>query len=130
MAPLHPWIWLDTPWKCVHIDFARPFQDHTFFIAIDAHSKWPEAVVMSSTTSEKTIEAPRSMFAQHGLPEQLISDNGPQFTSKEFTQFLEGNNIKHILSAPYHPASNGLAEKFIQTLKCTLKTTTKERKSI
>ena len=39
VAPLQPWIWPDTPWKRVHIDFAGPFQGHTFFIAIDAHTK-------------------------------------------------------------------------------------------
>jgi len=88
-----------------------------FFIVVNAHSKWPEVEAMSATTSEMTIEVLRSLFAHYGLPEQLASDNGPQFTSSEFTQFLEGNHIKHILSAPYHPASNGLAEHFVQILK-------------
>ena len=107
VVPLHPWIWPDASWKCIHVDFAGPFQGHTFFIAVDAYSKWPEAVVM---TSGKTIEVLRSMFAQHGLPEQLVSDNGPQFTSTEFAQFMEGNRVK---SAPYHLSSNGLAERFV-----------------
>ena len=64
------------------------------------------------------------------LPEQLVSDNGPQFSSTEFSQFLESNRIKHILSAPYHPASNGLAERFMQTLKCNLNATVKEGKML
>ena len=85
---------------------------------------------MSSTTSEKTINVLRTMFAQHGLPEQLVSDNGPQFTSSEFSQFLQNNRIKRILSAPHHPASNGLAERFVQTLKRNLKATVKEGKAI
>ena len=129
VAPLHPWVWPDSPWKHVYVDFAGPFQGHTFFIAVDAYSKWPEVVAMSSTTSEKTIDVLRTMFAQHGLPEHLVSDNGPQFTSAEFS-FLEGNRIKHILSAPYHPTSNGLAERFVQTLKWNLKATVKEGKTI
>ena len=130
VAPLHPWVWPDAPWKRIHVDFAGPFQGHTFFIAVDAYSKWPEVVVLTSTTSVKTIEVLRSMFAHHGLPEQLVSDNGPQFTSTEFAQFMEGNRIKHILSAPYHASSNGLAERFVQTLKRTLKTSVKEGKTI
>ena len=130
VAPLHPWVWPDSPWKRVHVDFAGPFQGHTFLIAVDAYSKWPEVIIMPSTTSEKTIDVLRAMFAQHGLPEHLVSDNGPQFTSTEFKQFLEGNHIKHILSAPYHPASNGLAERFVQTLKRNLKATAKEGKTI
>ena len=130
VAPLHPWVWPDSPWKRVHVDFAGPFQGHTFFIAVDAYSKWPEVVVMPSTTSEKTIDVLRTMFAQHGLPEHLVSDNGPQFTSAEFSKFLNGNRIKHFLSAPYHPASNGLVERFVQTLKRNLKATVKEGKTI
>lgn len=102
VAPLHPWVWPDSPWKWVHVDFAGPFQGHTFLIAVDAYSKWPEVIIMPSTTSEKTIDVLRTMFAQYGLPEHLVSDNGPQFTSTEFKQFLKGNHIKHILSAPYH----------------------------
>ena len=129
-APLHPWIWPDTPWKRIHVDFAGPYLGHMFFIVVDAHSKWPEVEVMSTTTSVKTIEVLRSLFARHGLPEQLVSDNGPQFTSAEFKQFLEGNRITHILSAPYHPASNGLAERFVQTLKRTLKASSNDGKSI
>ena len=130
LAPLHPWVWPEAPWKRIHVDFARPFQGHTFIIAVDTYLKWPEAVVMTTTTSEKTIEVLRAMFAQHGLPEQLVSDNGPQFTSTEFAEFLKGNQIKHIRSAPYHPASNGLAERFVRTMKRTLKSSVKERKSI
>ena len=84
---------------------------------VDAHSKWPEVVTMSATTSQHTIDALRSLFSHYGLPEQLASDNGPQFTSAEFAQFLKDHGIKHILSAPYHPSSNGLAERFVRTFK-------------
>ena len=63
---------------------------------------------MQSTTSEKTTDVLRTTFAQHDLP-----DNRAQFTLADFSQFLEGNQIKHILSAPYHPASNGLTERFV-----------------
>ena len=129
-TPLHPWVWTDTPWKRIHVDYAGPFLGHMLFIAVDAHSKWPEVEMMSSTTSEKTIESLRSMFACHGLPEQLVLDNGPQFTSTEFSEFMKSNRIKHILSAPYHPATNGLAERFVQTLKRTLKAGEREGKTL
>ena len=102
-APLHPWVWPDAPWKRIHVDFAGPFRGKTYFIIVDAHSKWPEVVTMSATTSQHTIDALRSLFSHYGLPEQLASDNGPQFTSAEFAQFLKDHGIKHILSAPYHP---------------------------
>ena len=94
---------------------------------VGAYSKWPEVAVMSSTTSEKTINVLRTMLAQHGLPEKLVSDNGPQFSLQ---QFLENNQIKHILSASHYPALNGLAKRFVQTLKRNLKATVKEGKAI
>ena len=50
-----------------------------------------------------------------------MTDNGPQFTAEEFDIFTKRNGIKHVKSAPYHPASNGLAERFIQSLKQSLK---------
>ena len=57
------------------------------------------------------------MFAAYGLPEQLVTDNGPQFTAEEFAVFLKRNGIKHIKVAPYHPSSNGAVERLVQTFK-------------
>ena len=120
-APLHPWLWPDRPWKRVHLDFAGPFKGSMFLVAIDAHSKWPEVVQMASTTSQKTIGALKAMFAAYGLPEQIVTDNGPQFVAEEFAVFMRSNGIKHIRSAPYHPATNGAVERFVQTLKRALR---------
>ena len=64
------------------------------------------------------------MFAAHGLPQQLVSDNGPQFISDEFAAFMKSNGIKHIRCAPYHPASNGAVERLVQTFKKAMKTST------
>ena len=77
---------------------------------------------MSSTTATKTISVLREIFARYGLPQQLVSDNGPQFSAEEFSMFLKSNGIKHIRCAPYHPASNGAAERMVQTMKQSLKT--------
>ena len=71
----------------------------------------------SSTTTAKTIETLRLLFASYGVPNQLVSDNGPQFVSKDSAEFMAGNAVKYIRVAPYHPASNGLAERFVQTFK-------------
>ena len=72
---------------------------------------------MSSTTSQSTILELRKLFAAYGLPEHVISDNGPQFVSTEFENFLKMNGIRHTCSAPYHPQTNGEAERFVQILK-------------
>lgn len=118
---LHPWNWPTRPWQRIHADFAGPIFGTMFLVVVDAHSKWLEVVPMSTTTSEKTITELRKLFSSHGLPEQLVTDNGTQFTSREFEVFLKENGIKHIRSAPYHPATNGEAERFVQTFKHAMK---------
>ena len=74
-------------------------------------------------TSEKTIETLRSVFATHGLPQMIVSDNGALFTSDEFRTFSRKNGIRHVTSAPYHPSTNGQAERSVQTVKQGIKRT-------
>ena len=121
VAPLHPWIWPTKPWERIHVDFAGLFQNKMFLIVVDVHSKWPEVMQMTSTSAEQTIIVLRQLFASYGLPLQLVSDNGPQFTAIEFQHFLKGNGVKHIRCSPYHPSSNGLAERFVRTFKQAMK---------
>jgi hypothetical protein len=115
--PLNPWLWATKLWSRIHIDFAGR---KTYFVIVDAHSKWPEVFTMNSTTSSHTIDVLRHLFACYGIPDQIVSDNGPQFTSEEFSLFLRSNSIRHTLSPPYHHSTNGLAERFIKTLKQVL----------
>ena len=121
VAPLHPWIWPTKPWERVHVDFAGPFLGKMFVIMVDANSKWPEVFEMNSTSAENTIAILRHVFSAYGLPQHLVSDNGPQFVSKEFAQFMKANGVKHTRCAPYHPSSNGLAERFVKTFKQAMK---------
>ncbi len=92
-----------------------------FLVVIDAHSKWLEVLPVPSATSAHTISVLRTVFATHGLPEILVSDNGAAFTSGEFGVFLKQNGIRHLTSAPYHPATNGLAERAVQIFKRAMK---------
>ena len=120
-APLHPWEWPDRPWTRLHIDHAGPFLGKYFLVVADAHSKWIDIMVVPSTSTQHTIRHLRTIFATHGLPEMLVSDNATSFTSNEFQEFMERNGIRHITSAPYHPATNGLAERTVQTFKNAMK---------
>ena len=95
-------------------------------VVVDAHSKWPEVLIASSTTSHSTMEALRTLFGRYGLPQQLVLDNGPQFVSS----FLSTNGVKHIRNAPYHSSSNGQAERFVQILKRSLKASEKDGRSL
>ena len=119
-APLHPWKFPARAWQRIHIDY-RTLDKIMLLIVIDSYSKWIEVHEMTCTTSGATID--KYKFASYGLPEELVSDNGPQFASEEFDMFLKRKGIKHtpVPVPPYHPASNGAAERAVQTVKQTLK---------
>ena len=96
-----------------------------FLVLIDAHSKWIETFPTSNSTSFTVIQCLRSVFARFGIPSTVVTDNGTCFVSAEFQAFLKSNGIYHVTSAPYHPASNGLAERAVQIIKQGLKKETK-----
>ncbi|XP_054275440.1 uncharacterized protein K02A2.6-like [Macrosteles quadrilineatus] len=98
-----------------------PFYGHYFLLIVDAYSKWPEIVTLTTINSHKTIEALRKFFGSFGIPDILVSDNGRQFVSLEFEKFLKSNGIRHKRSAPYHPATNGQVERYVQDLKDTIR---------
>ena len=120
LAPLHVWPWANHPMQRIHIDFAA-IEQFQVLVIIDSHSKWIEAVPLRSATSSTTIDALRVFFASFGVPEEIVSDNGPQFTSQEFNHFCVNNGIKHTLIPPYHPATNGAAERAVQVIKQAVK---------
>ena len=120
-TPLMPWLWPSKPWHRLNADFAEKDGQH-FLIVTDAHSKWPEIVHMRSTTANATIVVLRDLFSRYGTPVQFVSDNGPQFISAEFKHFLKMNAVKQVLVAPYHAASNGAAERMVQSFKRALAT--------
>ena len=85
-----------------------PFLGRMFLILIDAHSKGIEAFCTIFATSSATMEILRQVFAQFGVQETVVTDHGTCFTSDEFKMFLKINRIRHLTTAPYHPASNGV----------------------
>ncbi|XP_036346978.1 uncharacterized protein K02A2.6-like [Rhagoletis pomonella] len=108
------------PWERVHIDFAGPVFNHMWLVCVDAYSQYPYVTQLKTTTTTDTLMALSAIFAIEGLPETLVSDNGPQLTADLFKQFCAKNGIKHVTSAPFHPASNGLAERFVRTFKTAM----------
>lgn len=105
--------------------FRRTVPWTLLFVLVDAFSKWVEVVPVTSPSAVVTINCLRNIFATHGIPDLLVSDNGPAFVSAEFREFLRRNGIKQILIPPYHPASNGAAERVVQTVKAKLKKSVK-----
>ena len=107
----------ETPWSQIHIDYAGPFEGKMFLLMADPHSKWLEIQMTNSTTSLAMIEALHKSFSTFGLPKTIVSNNATAFTSSEFSEFVKKNGIYHIFTPPYHPASNSLVERAVQTFK-------------
>ncbi|XP_046406319.1 uncharacterized protein K02A2.6-like [Ischnura elegans] len=121
-APVIPWNVPQKPWSRLHLDYAGPIHGYTFLILIDAFSKWVEVEeTRGSVTTQTTVNCLRKWFSTHGIPDHIVTDNGPSFTSDEFRQFVVANGIAHIRTAPYNPALNGQAERTAQTVKNCLK---------
>ena len=117
---IHPWEPCKSPWERIHLDFASN-QMGKFLICVDAFSKWPEVIPMRSTAAPFLIDAMKVLFSRWGLPKKVVSDNGPEFISKEFSCFLLENGIKQKTSPVGHPSSNGLAERHVQNVKKALR---------
>ncbi|XP_065208322.1 uncharacterized protein K02A2.6-like [Planococcus citri] len=117
----HPWLYPEISWYRLHLDYAGPFLSNYFLLVVDAYSKWVEIFVMSSITTSKTISFLQDLYTRFGLPVMIVTNNGPQWTSEEFKMFNSSNGIIHKFAAPYHPASNGQVERYVQVLKNSLK---------
>jgi len=114
------WPKADRSWGRLHVDHFF-FENKVFFVVIDSLTKYIECEVVSSTSSNDTIEALTVIFSRNGLPDTVVSDNATSFTSCEFREFLTRNCIHHITPPPYSPASNGQAERAVQVIKNLLK---------
>ncbi|XP_026566883.1 uncharacterized protein K02A2.6-like, partial [Pseudonaja textilis] len=111
------WESANAPWSRIHIDLAGPVHGKMFLVVVDAYSKWIDVAQLSTTTTLAITNVLTRLFVTHGLPDSIVSDNGPQFASVEFSRFAANLGIRHIFTAPFHPASNGLAERAIRTTK-------------
>ncbi|XP_021374310.1 uncharacterized protein K02A2.6-like [Mizuhopecten yessoensis] len=114
--PLRPTPTPDLPYSHVGCDIFE-FESRKYLLLVDYYSKYIDAVKLVSETTTSVIEVMKSVFACHGLPRKLRSDNGPQFTSAEFKKFCQTNEIIHETSSPHFQSSNGEAERAIQTVK-------------
>ena len=82
-VPLSPWKWPSKPWTRLHLDFAGPCEGRMFLVIIDAYSKWIETFPTNTSTSAVVIQCLRAVFARFGLPQSVVSDNGPCFVSDD-----------------------------------------------
>ncbi|XP_005090660.1 uncharacterized protein K02A2.6-like [Aplysia californica] len=119
-APVFAWTFPSNPWERIYVDFWE-YEGQKYLVLIDAYSKWPEVIPMTTTTAQRTNDVLKQIFAIHGLPVTLVSDNGPPFRSSEFEEFLQKNGVQNITSQPYMPSTNGSAKRLVQSFKRLMK---------
>jgi len=122
--PVHPWMLPEKPWSRIHIDHAINFMGSNWLVLVDAYSKYPCIHPTSSTSTKATTELLEQDFAHFGYPHTIVSDNATSFMSEEFKQWCKERGIIHLTGAPYCPATNGAAERLVQTFKQALKKST------
>ena len=105
--PIKPSAIPKEPWEEISVDFGGPYPDgHYNLVVLDQRTRYPEVEVVFSTAMKPTKEKLKKIFAHHGIPKQLQSDNGPPFNSKEFATFAEEEGFQHHRVTPLHPRAN------------------------
>ena len=104
------------PWQIVGTDIFH-WQNKDYLLVVDYYSRYWEVVRLGSMKAEYVITELKKIFSRHGIPEEVMSDNGPQYASREFQEFARTWGFRHITSSPRYPRSNGLVERTIQTVK-------------
>ena len=116
-VPLQPNLLPDRPWQHLHGDFKGPIGGKYYLhVLIDQYSKFPEVDVLTSTSFEKLRPILDRVFATHGIPEKLTTDNGPPYSSDEMERYAKEMGIELTPVAPNDPQCNGFAENYVKTL--------------
>ena len=118
--PLIPTPLSKYPWQMVGTDLFE-LNKSNYLLVVDYFSRYPEVIKLGSTTSGSVISALKSIFSRHGIPEVVRSDNGPQYSSTEFSSFASSYGFQHVTSSPKYPQSNGQAERCVKTVKNLLR---------
>ena len=110
----------ELPWQKVGIDLFEWKKNH-YLLIVDYISRFIEISKLNRLTSDEIIIYTKSIFARHGIPEVVSSDNSPQFRSDVYRKFAINYQFNHVTSSPYFPQSNGEAECAVGTKKNLLK---------
>ena len=106
----------DRPWSRVATDlFSLKSKD--YIVLVDYYSDYIEVSPLTDTTSSSIIKFLKVQFSRHGIPDVLVSDNGPQYISNEFVQFANEGELRHVSSSPHHQKANGKAESAVKIAK-------------
>ena len=117
------------PWEILGVDLCGPFPTgDNLLVIVDYYSRWQEVVIIKSTTADVIIDKLQTVFSTHGLPVTIVTDNGPQFKSQDFKNFVKEYGINHRKVTPYWPQANGEVERQNRILLKTIRTAKAEGK--
>ncbi|XP_062590681.1 uncharacterized protein K02A2.6-like [Saccostrea cucullata] len=114
--PLRPTKFPDRPWEMLGTDLFHLKNDN-YLLVVDYFSRYVEIAKLKSTTSQSIVNHLKSIFTRHGIPDILVSDNGPQYSSSVFQTFSKDYGFRHQTSSPHYPQGNGEAERAVRTVK-------------
>ena len=90
-------------------------------VVCDYATRYPEAIPMKAIDAEHVAEELVILFSRVGVPEEILTDQGANFTSKLLTELYRMLHVHPIRTTPYHPQTDGLVERFNKTLKSMLR---------
>ena len=108
------------PWQKVGTDLFE-WKNNNYLLIVDYYSRYIEIAKLTHATASEVIRHSKSIFARHGIPEVVFSDNGPQYSSEAYEDFSKEYHFEHKTSSPYYPQCNGEAERAVRTVKELLK---------
>ena len=117
-SPLPPY-----PQHTININFLAPPPNS------DQYSRYPVVEIVSSTSANCTISALEKIFSEHGLPQRILSDNGPPSKSSQISTYMKNYRITYSRISPLHPRANGIVENFMRNLNKTLRIANMQNKN-
>ena len=114
--PLKPVPLPERPWAQLGADLFE-YKKKMFLVVVDYYSRWIEVKQLTTTTSASVISRLKAIFTTFGIPDVLITDNGPQFSAGEFAAFAKNWGFGHHTTNPYKPQENGMAQRAVRTAK-------------
>ena len=129
-APLHPLPIIDVPFQRAGMDMIGPLLttaagNRFILVVVDYATRWPEVFPLRSTESKSVADQLLLMFTRVGVPEQILTDCGQNFVSRLLKELYHLLDVQSITTTPYHPATDGLVERYNGIIKNMIRRTSK-----
>jgi len=115
----------EKPWSCIHVNHTMNFMEYIWLVVIDSYTKYSCIHATQSISTNSTTDFLVQDFAHFGYPHTIVTDNTANYRWEEYQVYYKERGIVHLTGAPYYPATNGAAERLMQTFKQALRKSSK-----